>query len=69
MANYFGAFEFPKKLGTTMFVTGTITSFVGAMGGAIFDATGSCVMAYVIIGVIVCLCALCSFLVKIPRKS
>ncbi len=69
VANYFGAFEFPKKLGTTMFVTGTITSFVGAMGGAIFDATGSCVMAYVIIGVIVCLCALCSFLVKIPRKS
>lgn len=66
MANYFGPGSFSKNLGTGIFVTTIVASTLPIMGGALFDAMGSCVLAYFITTAIVVVCAICGLLVRIP---
>ncbi|MEG1827127.1 MAG: MFS transporter [Gordonibacter sp.] len=68
MANYFGASSFSKNLGTGIMITTVVASTLPIMSGAIFDATGSCTIAFYIVAVIVAACAVCGLLVKIPKK-
>lgn len=68
MANYFGPGSFSKNLGTGIFVTTVVASTLPVMGGAAFDATGSCVLAYFITTAIVVVCAVCGLVVRIPSS-
>lgn len=67
MANYFGAGTMSKNLGVGIFITTIIASALPIMGGAVFDASGSCTMAFYVAAAIVALCAVAGLLVRIPR--
>ncbi|WP_139653672.1 MFS transporter [Raoultibacter phocaeensis] len=69
MANYFGASSFSKNLGTGIMITTVVASTLPIMSGAIFDATGTCSLAFYITAAIVAVCAVCGLLVKIPKNS
>lgn len=69
VANYFGPGHLSKVLGLTMFICGTAGSFIGVMGGAIFDSTGTLVLCYTIIGAIAVVGAVCGLLVRMPKKQ
>ncbi|MEG0072095.1 MAG: MFS transporter [Raoultibacter sp.] len=68
VANYFGAGEFPKNLGTTMLITTLFASSIPLISGAVFDATGFCTLAFFGAFVFVVLCALSGLLVRIPKN-
>lgn len=69
MANYFGSSSFSKNLGTGIMITTVVASTLPIMSGAIFDATGSCTLAFYITAAIVAICAVCGLLVKIPKHA
>jgi MFS family permease len=69
VANYFGPNNLSKVLGLTMFICGTAGSFIGVMGGAIFDSTGTLVLAYAIIGAIAVVGVICGLFVRTPRQE
>jgi predicted MFS family arabinose efflux permease len=69
VANYFGRAEFSKNIGTTMLICGLSNCWVGTAGGAIFDATGSCTLTFIIAGIGVAICCVCAWLVRIPKKA
>ena len=69
VANYFGVTAFSKNLSTVMLTTTIISSIIPIMAGALFDATGMCTTAFIVTAVIVAVCAVCAFLVRIPKKA
>jgi MFS family permease len=69
IANYFGAGEFAKQLGTTMLITTLVASTLPVFSGFVFDTTGLCVVAFLVTAGIVVLCALCGFLVRFPQEK
>lgn len=69
MANYFGASSFSKNLGTGIMITTVVASTLPVMSGAIFDATGTCTLAFYITAAIIAVCAVCGALVKIPKHN
>ncbi|MCI8339986.1 MAG: MFS transporter [Eggerthellaceae bacterium] len=69
VANYFGVTAFSKNLSTVMLTTTIISSIIPIMAGALFDATGLCTMAFFVTAGIVAVCAVCAFLVRIPKKD
>lgn len=69
VANYFGLTAYPKNLSTTMLTTTIISSIIPVMAGALFDATGLATTAFFVTAGIVAVCAICAFLVKIPKKA
>ena len=69
MANYFGAASLSKNLGTGIMITTIVASTLPIMSGAIFDATGSCTLAFYITAAIVAVCTVCGLLVKIPKHD
>ncbi|MEG1560953.1 MAG: MFS transporter [Raoultibacter sp.] len=69
VANYFGAGEFPKNLGTTMLITTLFASCIPLISGAVFDATGFCTFAFMGSCLFVVLCALSGLFVKIPKQK
>lgn len=69
MANYFGAFSFSKNLGTGIMITTVVASTLPVMSGAIYDATGTCTIAFYITAAIVAVCAVCGLFVKIPKNK
>ncbi len=69
IVNFFGRRDLAKRIGVEQLVLGGCSSFVGVIAGAIFDATGGLAIAFVVFGIVVCVSALCSFLVRIPKKA
>ncbi|MDR0514995.1 MAG: MFS transporter [Coriobacteriaceae bacterium] len=68
VANYFGIGEFSKNLGTTMLITTLVASCVPVIGGFIYDTTGTCVPAFLIVALIAALCACCGLAVRFPQN-
>lgn len=66
VANYFGAHEFSKNLGTTMMIGGFISSGISTAVGAVFDATGGCTTGFIGVAVILLVCLVCALLVRKP---
>ena len=52
-----------------MLTTTIISSIIPVMAGALFDATGFATTAFFVTAGIVAVCAICAFLVKIPKKT
>jgi len=69
VANYFGPHAFSKNLGTTMLVTTVVSSGIPLLGGIILDATNSCSLTFTGTAIVMAICALMGFLVRIPRNS
>lgn len=69
VANYFGLTAYPKNLSTTMLTTTIISSIIPIMAGALYDATGFATTAFFVTAGIVAVCAVCAFLVRIPKKE
>ncbi len=69
IANFFSRQDLASKIGVEQLVLGGLSSFVGVIAGAIFDATGGLTLALIAFGIVVCVCALCSFLVRVPKKT
>lgn len=69
VANYFGTTAFSKNLSTVMLTTTILSSIIPIMAGMLFDATGMCTMAFIVTAIIVAVCAVCAFLVRIPKKE
>lgn len=69
VANYFGLAAYPKNLSTTMLTTTIISSIIPVMAGALYDATGLATTAFFVTAGIVAVCAICAFLVRIPKKA
>lgn len=69
VANYFGLTAYPKNLSTTMLTTTIISSIIPIMAGALFDATGYATTAFYVTAAIVAVCAICAFVVRIPKKK
>ena len=67
MANYFGASSFSKNLGTGIMITTVVASALPIASGAVFDATGTCTIAFYLTAGIVAACAACGLFVRIPR--
>lgn len=67
VANYFGAFEFSKNLGTTMLIGGLISSGISTGVGIVFDMTGACLAGFLGVAAILAICLVCSLLVRKPN--
>lgn len=69
IANYFGLTAYPKNLSTIMLTTTIISSIIPLMAGALYDATGFATTAFFVTAGIVAVCAVCAFLVRIPKRT
>jgi MFS family permease len=69
VANFFGASSFPKNLGTTMLFGGLITSWAGAMAGAVYDANGNLITGFLIAAGFITLSLISSLLVRFPKGA
>ncbi|MDR3136812.1 MAG: MFS transporter [Coriobacteriales bacterium] len=69
VANYFGPASFPKNLGTTMLFSGLITSWAGAMAGAVYDANGTLILGFIIAASFISLSLIASLVVRFPKPD
>lgn len=67
VANYFGAHEFPKNLGTAMLFGGLVSSGVSTVVGVIFDATGACTTGFIAVAVLLIICLVAALFVRDPK--
>lgn len=69
LANMFGNTHYPQIIGLVLPIVAVAASFVPTIAGAVFDATGSYVPAFIGLGVIGILGFIASCLVRIPKND